>query len=208
MSGGCFLSIDPVTTDANTGGSFNRYAYAVNNPYKYIDPDGRAVETPWDAANVAMDIVSLSRNIAVGNYGGAAVDALGLLIDGIATAVPGVPGGAGTIIQASRTADRIADTAKLNTKVEKTASGARVEDFTPKQLQGAKAENAAANGGTMTCTDCAKPLQSIANQKGVPTPANQAQVHHDPPISKGGTRESSKAVVLCPACHQDRHRNQ
>jgi hypothetical protein len=35
------LSIDPVTTDANTGSSFNRYAYAENNPYKYIDPDGR-----------------------------------------------------------------------------------------------------------------------------------------------------------------------
>ena len=39
---GRFLSIDPVTTDANTGGSFNRYAYAGNNPYTYIDPDGRA----------------------------------------------------------------------------------------------------------------------------------------------------------------------
>lgn len=38
---GRFLSIDPVVTDANTGGSFNRYAYAINNPYKYIDPDGR-----------------------------------------------------------------------------------------------------------------------------------------------------------------------
>jgi RHS repeat-associated protein len=38
---GRFLSIDPVTTDANTGGSFNRYAYANNNPYRWIDPDGR-----------------------------------------------------------------------------------------------------------------------------------------------------------------------
>jgi hypothetical protein len=35
------LSIDPVTTDANTGGSFNRYNYANNNSYKYVDPDGR-----------------------------------------------------------------------------------------------------------------------------------------------------------------------
>ena len=40
---GRFLSIDPVTTDANTGGSFNRYAYANNSPYRYIDPDGRQV---------------------------------------------------------------------------------------------------------------------------------------------------------------------
>ncbi|WP_304770530.1 RHS repeat-associated core domain-containing protein [Undibacterium sp.] len=36
-----FLSEDPLLTDANTGASFNRYAYALNNPYKYIDPDGR-----------------------------------------------------------------------------------------------------------------------------------------------------------------------
>jgi len=38
---GRFLSVDPVSTDANTGSSFNRYAYANNNPYRYIDPDGR-----------------------------------------------------------------------------------------------------------------------------------------------------------------------
>lgn len=38
---GRMLSIDPVITDANTGGSFNRYAYANNSPYKYTDPDGR-----------------------------------------------------------------------------------------------------------------------------------------------------------------------
>lgn len=30
-----------MTTDANSGSSFNRYAYANDNPYKYIDPDGR-----------------------------------------------------------------------------------------------------------------------------------------------------------------------
>jgi RHS repeat-associated protein len=39
---GRFLSIDPVTTDANTGSAFNRYAYADNSPYRYIDPDGRS----------------------------------------------------------------------------------------------------------------------------------------------------------------------
>ena len=38
---GRFLSVDPVATDGNTGASFNRYAYAGNNPYKNVDPDGR-----------------------------------------------------------------------------------------------------------------------------------------------------------------------
>lgn len=41
---GRFLSVDPVTTDANTGRSFDRYSYALNNPYRYIDPDGREGE--------------------------------------------------------------------------------------------------------------------------------------------------------------------
>lgn len=38
---GRFLSVDPVTADGNTGGNFNRYWYANNNPYRFMDPDGR-----------------------------------------------------------------------------------------------------------------------------------------------------------------------
>ena len=38
---GRFLSVDPVTADPNTGAMFNRYNYANNNPYKFVDPDGR-----------------------------------------------------------------------------------------------------------------------------------------------------------------------
>ena len=38
---GRFLSIDPVTASSETGGNFNRYKYASNNPYRFIDPDGR-----------------------------------------------------------------------------------------------------------------------------------------------------------------------
>jgi RHS repeat-associated protein len=38
---GRFLSVDPVTADPNTGGNFNRYKYAGNNPYRFFDPDGR-----------------------------------------------------------------------------------------------------------------------------------------------------------------------
>lgn len=41
---GRFLSVDPITANANTGGNFNRYKYANNNPYKFTDPDGRAEE--------------------------------------------------------------------------------------------------------------------------------------------------------------------
>lgn len=46
-----FVSVDPVQP-ANNGTNFNRYHYANNNPYKFIDPDGRIsylVSRPLDA---------------------------------------------------------------------------------------------------------------------------------------------------------------
>jgi RHS repeat-associated protein len=59
---GRFLSIDPVVTDANTGGSFNRYAYANNSPYKYVDPDGRF------SAEACADMVGNCQNFGGRTY--------------------------------------------------------------------------------------------------------------------------------------------
>jgi hypothetical protein len=38
-----FLSTDPVPPGYNNGTNFNRYSYANNNPYRFVDPDGRYV---------------------------------------------------------------------------------------------------------------------------------------------------------------------
>lgn len=40
---GAFLSRDPVGFQADNVHSFNHYIYANNNPYRYVDPDGREV---------------------------------------------------------------------------------------------------------------------------------------------------------------------
>ena len=38
---GRFMAVDPVGVQRDNIHTFNRYAYAANNPYKYVDPDGR-----------------------------------------------------------------------------------------------------------------------------------------------------------------------
>ena len=38
---GRFLSVDPIATNPVDAGGFVRYAYVANNPYRYVDPDGR-----------------------------------------------------------------------------------------------------------------------------------------------------------------------
>ncbi|WP_236685845.1 RHS repeat domain-containing protein [Pseudoxanthomonas suwonensis] len=38
---GRFLSTDPVTALSKPARMFNRYRYAANNPYRFVDPDGR-----------------------------------------------------------------------------------------------------------------------------------------------------------------------
>jgi RHS repeat-associated protein len=44
---GRFLSVDPVTA-TSAGGNFNRYWYGNDNPYKFVDPDGREVTVVID----------------------------------------------------------------------------------------------------------------------------------------------------------------
>lgn len=39
---GRFMAVDPVSFNEKNLHSFNRYSYGNNNPYKYVDPDGRA----------------------------------------------------------------------------------------------------------------------------------------------------------------------
>jgi len=38
------LSVGPVSVSGTNGGNFNRYWYANNNPYTFIDPDGRLAQ--------------------------------------------------------------------------------------------------------------------------------------------------------------------
>jgi RHS repeat-associated protein len=72
---GRFLSGDPVTAGGSTGANFNRYWYANNNPYKFVDPDGRAPNqshaTGWNHVYYllsGMNLTELGSSHAGGSY--------------------------------------------------------------------------------------------------------------------------------------------
>jgi len=97
-----FLSIDPVGFTPQNTESFNRYTYANNNPYKYVDPDGGYAEAPAEALSLAVGTDSLLRNIAAGNIFDAGVDGAGLFLDVIGAVLPVVPGVVSLGIRAGR----------------------------------------------------------------------------------------------------------
>lgn len=51
---GRFLSVDPDPVDPATAWNFNRYNYAANNPYKFVDRDGREAVCLFTATSCGM----------------------------------------------------------------------------------------------------------------------------------------------------------
>ncbi len=121
---GRFLSIDPVEPDENNLHSLNRYAYANNNPYKFTDPDGQAAET-------VIDVVSLGLSINTFRQDPGFVNGLALAYDGLATAIPFLPGGIGIVRQAASKGETLTQVVKQAADRgaakagEKAAEGAR-----------------------------------------------------------------------------------
>lgn len=98
-----------------------------------------------------MGVGSFMANVAAGNVGGAALDAVGVILDSAATVTPCVPGGAGTAIKLLRGADKAADILKAADKandIRKAADKANeVRKATDKAGDVAKAADKATDSG-------------------------------------------------------------
>ncbi len=148
-----FVSVDPVSRDVGSAAlftnpqRFNTYSYALNNPVKYTDPDGRAAETAWDAAVTTYDAGVLVKNVAESSYYGAMFTyyyykgdmekaayygslneqnveeaksaAVDVSLDAAATAVPFVPAG---LQKVGKVADKVNDVRKAANFTEKINS--------------------------------------------------------------------------------------
>ena len=88
--------------------------------------ENNALETVWDVANLAIGAASFGYNIHEGNYGSAAIDGVGLVYDGIATAVPFLPAGASASLEASRAGNNIKDSVVIGADVAQASKAANV----------------------------------------------------------------------------------
>lgn len=103
---GRFISMDPAEMQEGNPHSFNRYAYANNNPYKFVDPDGRAVETVTDLVSLGISVGTFIQDPSLGN-------GLGVLVDAVGTAVPFLPAGVGIIRSSLKAAGEVGDVARV-----------------------------------------------------------------------------------------------
>jgi RHS repeat-associated protein len=81
---GRFLSVDPDPVRTDTAWNFNRYAYANNSPYNYVDPDGRAAAclTPVTAPACGKAAVAVGGKVVAA--GKKAKHAIGIVISFVA----------------------------------------------------------------------------------------------------------------------------
>ena len=126
-AGGRFTSADLPFADQGAADpqSWNLYTYTRNSPLKYVDRTGNIAESPWDIFNVGLGVGSAIGNVIVGQYRDAAVDAGGVLVDLVATALPGIPAGAATAIQVSRAARAAKGAASAVRSVNRGAAASR-----------------------------------------------------------------------------------
>jgi RHS repeat-associated protein len=108
--------------------SWNLYSYTRNNSLKYVDRTGEAIETAWDVLNIGLGVKSFVDNVRSGNYGSAALAAVGVVVDSAAAAVPFIPGGAGAVIKAGRMAENAADVVGALNRSDNVVDAVRATD--------------------------------------------------------------------------------
>jgi RHS repeat-associated protein len=191
---GRFMGVDPAAPDAANVHSLNRYAYANNNPLRYVDPDGNS---PLDVAFLVWDLGKLGMAVYTGVGVGAAVADVAMSVIGVASPVPF----SGQAMKAARVAgavDRAADVGRAVDHAADAAKGATLKPgpFAKESIPGHMGKPTAAEqkqvNALMEKNGC-----HTCGTKNPGTKSGNSVVDHQPPQALGETKKFLPHCIDC-----------
>lgn len=131
---GRFLSTDPAGISADDPFTFNRYAYTNNNPYRYVDPDGRsvitkAVKLALKGGDVAATFADATQDVST--VFDSSAKPLDRVIAGVSLASEFSPISLGDAKDVLRIADKIADAKKATKNADTLKPGPFAKESIP-----------------------------------------------------------------------------